>query len=172
MPEKEFERPLNQPDKFSGLISKITQPDITLPIIDCLWMAAALRLMLSYEASFTDKLIQWSVIAGVTFIVGSLCDSISTIRTLRSLDRADELGIQHGIIEGNTMLPDRPTEEELLFDRKHLIFKLKCEALGILIPPIGIGLGIGGLAAAANNELVRLSVVRKINQVKGESKAD
>jgi len=89
----------------------------------------------------------WYIAAAAIYIGGRLADKISTIKVLEKMQQADELGIEHGIVETNPYLPAKPSKEDL-FGRRKTSLDAGTMISGIILPPLGVfyGAASGGVA--------------------------
>jgi hypothetical protein len=98
-----------------------------------------------------------SVASAATYIIGSIMDTCSTVKGLKVIQRADELGINHPLEELNDYFPGRPTVEEYWQSIKKK--GISVDAVGAFVAATcpAVGLGRGFVALNNSRKARRLS---------------
>lgn len=138
--------------------------------IRLLWAHKASILILSTSliyaqelSMFGEKMIPWYIASAAIYIGGRIADKASTLTILETIDKADSLGIEHGLYETNPDLPAKPTAKQLL-GSKRVSKELVAEAAGIIFPPYGFAYGLVSLVAAKLNNDKRIDLEKEINR--------
>lgn len=92
--------------------------------------------------------ISWTIAAALFFISGHIADCVSTEHALKARPNA---------IETSNGLPQRPTKKDL-YGFESIKRTSRGLITGIVFPPLGIALGVGGWKVALENELLARGV--------------
>lgn len=90
------------------------------------------------------------IISAMLYIYSSILDAHSTLKCLRLMDRADQYGIRHHLVETHILLPDRPSPDTLL-GHPSVILDYMGVGLVAIFPQIGIPLAFGKGLIVLNN---------------------
>lgn len=137
-----------------------------LPLIgSSLWYCAGLKL---FEGNIFlplgENALPATAIASGVLVTGKIADALTTIHATRSARNAQLSGVHYPLVETTTVFFSHHPGIQEFFGRKHLLFQLTWTAFGTMFPPVGLGLGIGGLMTAAQNELLRQQTNRQIRK--------
>lgn len=129
--------------------------------------------VVTYEAYIVSPETRESVnfllsMAGSAFVyvVGRLMDKTSTGEIFTLVRLADELNIDHPIVETNTRYSKKPTSEEVMSLSK-AIPEIVFFPAATLFPPLGVGVGLGSGLAALNNKRKSQRLRRAIELAEG-----
>jgi hypothetical protein len=95
--------------------------------------------------------LDFAIAAAGLYVIGNIVDSISTRRVIDA---------GPNVIELSPNLPERPTDNDLYGSHSVIGNSLRL-VLGTVIAPIGIGLGVGHIISAFQNERLRQKIAQR-----------
>lgn len=156
--------------KENDWVNRIYRPSDEWPEpIKSLWrykfvlMNLAFYSYLAKETSmYGEKMIPWYIAAAAIYIGGRIADKASTLKLIETMEHADKLEIDHGLVEMNPHLPAKPTREDL-FSSEKVGLEVGHMIPGIIFPPAGVIFGVGSMVVSHLNTVKRKHLEEEID---------